>query len=721
MSRRSLTAASALLVCAGCLAEPGAPSAPGPVPPTPTEPTEPTEPVEPTEPTEPVEPTEPAPVPTVPVETQPGVEATECAVDLLTPPQIYGSKVKALLTGRGLTTRELTALEQDPAALRDLVAAWFDTPEAKDGLRRFFQMAFQQDQVSGEGLMDMLKTNNLNWGNVPSADNERAQNLLIQNVEESFARTAARIVEEGRPFSEVLTTETFEMTTALMVLYSYLEHRHVTDEDRFFTRPLPELAQGYTALRRLADEPPVAEVLDPEHENFMHIYVRDFDNLCPNNGQNQIELPANAGGNREQMVFYTMLGRPQALTRNVNGQRCRARPRPRRALLTAADFSDWRPVRLRKADADNPATKFYRLLDLRQANELRVHAERVGFFTHLGFFGTWPTNEDNSSRVTLNQTLITALGASFDGATVSDFSPPNLDAEHSAPGTPCYGCHQTLDPMRDFFRQSYSSFYGEQHDEDRQNLEAIFVFRGVHEVGTGGGVRELADILARHPDFPKAWAQKLCAFANAQPCPESAELDRVVSAFAGSRLDFRTLVVELFSSPLVTNADCVEERTFGAPSIARRDQFCANLSNRLGVADVCGLDTPPRSQSGLQRNVARAVGSIPADTFSRGEPEPITIAETGLFTRANREVACTQIGERAFDTVFGELERDAALERMVTDVMGLPAGDPRHEGALAILGEHWTDAIEAGLNERNAGRSTLTVACMSPSVSGVGF
>ncbi|MCB9652018.1 MAG: hypothetical protein H6730_36270, partial [Deltaproteobacteria bacterium] len=635
------------------------------------------------------------------------------------PPRAYGNKVKTLLTGHALTAEELATLDEDPAALRDMVAGWFDTPEAEISLRHFFEMSFQQNQVANDGLMDMLNTNNLNWG-VVEATRETTTTLLIKNIEESFARTALQLVKDGRPFNDVVTTDTFQMTTAMMVLYSYLDFRHVQDDDTFFTRPLPEIT-GYTALRNQADEPPASEVLDPSSPNFMRIYIPLFDDLCPAANEDEIALPASAAPNKEAMVFFTIMGRPQNLSRRVNGVRCTAANRPRPSLLTFADFNDWRPVRIRPANDANPATKFYDLPDLRGRNVMRLYTPRVGFFTHLGFFGTWPTNEDNSSRVTLNQTLITALGASFDGATVTDFSPPNLDAEHSGPGTPCYGCHQTLDPMRDFFRQSYSSYYGEQHDTDRQALEAIFVFRGVQVTGTGNGVHDLADIVAAHPDLPVAWAQKLCAYANAGRCPDSAELTRVVEAFKASNLNFRTMAIELLSSPLVTNAECVNQVAGVAPSISRRDQFCGILSSRLEVDDVCGLDTNPRARSALQSNMVTGVRSIPADTFSRGEVEPVTIAETGLFTRANREVACTTVGERAFDPAFTGLARADAIDKMVTVVMGIPDGDPRRQGALQILTEHVVDSRAAGANERNALRSALVVACMAPGVAGIGF
>ena len=144
-------------------------------------------------------------MPTVPVTPTPGGTVEECQVDLLSPPRAYGNKVKTLLTGHALTAEELATLDEDPAALRDMVAGWFDTPEAEISLRHFFEMSFQQNQVANDGLMDMLNTNNLNWG-VVEATRETTTTLLIKNIEESFARTALQLVKDGRPFNDVVTT-----------------------------------------------------------------------------------------------------------------------------------------------------------------------------------------------------------------------------------------------------------------------------------------------------------------------------------------------------------------------------------------------------------------------------------------------------------------------------------------------------------------------------------
>ena len=46
---------------------------------------------------------------------------------------------------------------------------------------------------------------------------------LVQNLQDSFAKTAWQLVQEGRPFTEVLTTNRFVMTTALKSLYIQIE------------------------------------------------------------------------------------------------------------------------------------------------------------------------------------------------------------------------------------------------------------------------------------------------------------------------------------------------------------------------------------------------------------------------------------------------------------------------------------------------------------------
>src|SRR5262249_10510454 len=84
-------------------------------------------------------------------------------------------------------------------------------------------------------------------------------------------------------------------------------------------------------------------------------------------------------------------------------------------VLTAADFSDWRPVTVTLATPGSPSNinLFYDVPKLRTLNAITLDIPRVGFFTTPAFFANWPTNVNNLARVTTNQTLITAIGLSF--------------------------------------------------------------------------------------------------------------------------------------------------------------------------------------------------------------------------------------------------------------------------------------------------------------------
>jgi hypothetical protein len=114
--------------------------------------------------------------------------------------------------------------------------------------------------------------------------------------------------------------------------------------------------------------------------------------------------------------------------------------------------------------------------------------------------------------------------------------------------------------MRDYFRQDFDFDY-------RQNAQPgasapSFAFHG--QVRDGGGIADLGAALARHPQFARGWTQKLCYWANSQPCSEQdPEFARVAAVFASSHFDFKTLVIELMSSPLVTGA---------TPTLTARDR-----------------------------------------------------------------------------------------------------------------------------------------------------
>lgn len=662
----------------------------------------------------------------------------ECRVDELRGPDVYGAKVKSLMTGLALTEEELTELESDPGTLSSLVEKWMDLPQAETVFTRFFMSAFQQTELDIETFYGPTTFEALPLtGFEGEISRNGTQDLGNHNFSEMFARTAWHFVENDEPWTNVLTTSRYMMTPALMTWLAFRDDDVAADDGTTTSRTSDELDQSLRYVINPADEAPLSELLDRNHPNFMKFYhanlaeeantagsdcqgfvpdvvevVEDGDSATTPGWVVEIRRPRR---DHQFEVFSRMWGR-RYFVRHTDG--CRGFRGGNEPLLDFSDFTDWRMIDVRQPEGAEEATRFYDLENHRTADELVLKSELVGFMSSPGFQGTWLTNEDNSSRVTINQILIVALGASFDGAAVSDFSPESLDTEHAGPGTECYGCHQTLDPMRDFVRNALTNFYGPQEDPVRRDAPAEFVFGGVRE--SGNGLRDLADILARHPYFPRAWVQKLCFYANAEACEEGEEFERVVAAFVESGFNFKTLVRELFSSPMVTGASCDGGQLAGV-SIARLSQFCHRLSERLGADDLCALGSIPGSESADQKRVRTAVDSVPDDSFSRAVVEPVTISNTSLFIRANREVTCIRIAQQAFDDGFRGQAREDVLDVLVEEVIGLPPSHSLHDGATSVLDRHVDGAMEAGESERTALQSAFVVACMSPSSAGVGF
>ena len=91
-----------------------------------------------------------------------------------------------------------------------------------------------------------------------------------------------------------------------------------------------------------------------------------------------------------------------------------------------------------------------------------------------------------------------------------------------------------------------------------------------------------------------------------------------------------------------------------------------------------------------------------------------------MFTRANREAACTIAALNAKELFDGKSEAEV-MPVLVEKVMALPASDPRHDQAQLILENHVSDAMDSGKTEKEALQSAFVVACMSPGSAGVGF
>jgi hypothetical protein len=328
-------------------------------------------------------------------------------------------------------------------------------------------------------------------------------------------------------------------------------------------------------------------------------------------------------------------------------------------------------------------------------------------------------------RVTINQTLIVATGQGIDGTdATTPQDTPGLDAEHAAPGTPCFGCHQLLDPTRSILAATYSWAYSPQTDNAYTGQTGQFAFEGVIQpVST---LDQFAGVLSTHPLFAQAWAQKVCYWANSSACVTTdPEFQRIVTDFQNSNFQWNTLVKELLSSSITTNTTqtATTAQNGEVIAVARRDELCAALNNRLGLTDVCGLDAVNTQN---QTKIQQIVGGLPSDGYGRGSPIPVLPNQPTLFYRAGVENICEQVAPLVIDangSKWTSTNPDAAIADFVATLMGLTPSDPRSAQAVSILKDHYTQAMggQYGQKATDALKSTFVVACLSPSFVGIGM
>jgi hypothetical protein len=676
------------------------------------------------------------------------------------PARVYVAKVKNLMLGLPATEDEIAAVEQDPTALRAMVDAWFVRPEAQAKLGTFFQKAFQQTQISQNDFFDQL-----------SVDNLTALPVFTQ-AQESMSRTALKVIAEGKPFTDTVTTHTFMMTPTLMSLYLALDQAQVDDNNKPTTSlPMPDGSLSTTQAFWVTYQPPLdpaampvvqnpiplTDTIDPASPNFMHfatstpfkcsmpqlddtghVVVDDKGNAVKADvlynqrkytsvsaaflalfgwaSRNYVSDPADANGPPTLVVPADVTADKKPLYQ----YNCSGGVAFTASSITAQDVI-WRPVTVRLAKAGEPLTPFYDLPTLRQANEIVVRTPRVGFFSTPAFFANWTTNNSNQHRDTLNQSLIVGLGRSINPvdkgtSTVLD---NGKDGQHSDPTSPCYSCHQTMDPMRNIFRQAYTYSYHAQHDPAQTFSTATFDYLGEKAALTS--FDDFANAIVNHPLYPVAWAQKLCYYANSSGCTEDdPEFKRVVKAFVDSKHDFHTLLLELFSSPLVTGESASKTwRDVGETvSISRQDHFCAALTNRLQLAtSLCVGITDNTTKIAVANNV-------PLDGYLRGAEAPALSTAQTPFYRGATESLCAYAASLTVDkgkSRYDSTKKDSAITDFVANIMGITSADPNSAAVTQLLQDHYAAAIAAKASPTDALKSTFIVACLAPTSVALGL
>ncbi len=619
------------------------------------------------------------------------------------PPEAAVAKVKDFLTGLPPEGAEQAAYLLDRGALPGLVDRWMDTPQFQARALEMFEQLFQQ-QASGENLAEILDDTP---GRV-NGMNTRSDGRLLPSISAGFAATVWNTVEQGHSFTDILTTRTFMLNVPQMVLLSYIDAAPRDDEGEDLPSWLLQRYPGFDVGVAWTGNPiPLGQTLNPESANFMTFWLDEVpDADC------QSKLDDRSTGRAAMLDALELLFRiaPGNLS-------CVTGP----VIFTDEDWA-LRPVTLRVANQGEDPTAFFDLPAMRNGTELVLQSERVGFFTTLGFTTNWLTNDSNQHRVNANQALIVGLGRTFDPENV--FVPADgatIDEGHAEPGTPCYSCHKDLDPLRDFLRQSYT-YEGSARPASEMTAipgSAFFSLDGSDPV-EGTGVGDLADAMAAHPRFAAAWTEKLCTMINSTACdPMDPELVRIAGVFADSGHDFRVLVRELVTSPLVTfQARTTTGETFGSLVLpVSQDRFCRRMSLRLGITDVCNLDGMLEAPAALAKRLRALADGVPPVSYGRAALLPFVNTAPDVFSVASIERVCQIVAEQWYGNADGALwtpgQREAVLDHLVASVMGVPPADPRAPQLRTVLSDHWDLALEGGASDVDALRSTFMTACAS--------
>jgi hypothetical protein len=615
------------------------------------------------------------------------------------------AKVKNLLVGLAPTDAEVQAVTANPAALDRLVGQWMTLPQYNEKMLRFFVSAFQQDQFTSAQLVFQL-------GFYPAFNNPPQ---IIQEIQESFARTAMELVAEGRPFTETMTTTRFMMTPALAAAYALFDIIHVGDN--YLRSDLFQQTHPTRVTLESSRRIPIESAINPSSPDFMTFYdptiATAYGPGCPTG---TIVYPSPAG---YRVLADFLYGQQPAPFGSPLCQPPMIPPADR--YITDSDVTTWRMVTIRTPHAGEATTPFYDLPALRSSPELVLNVPRVSFFTTPAFFTRWTTNDSNQARVLINQTMLVALGKPFEANNPAEpIETTTIDRQHSAPDSPCYGCHLALDPMRQIFRHTYTLYSSAQDNFLQLSMVGQFAF---YETGPlGASINDLGAQLATHPLFAPAWVQRLCTYATSAPCDETdPEFQRLVEVFRSSHYAWPALVRALFASPLVTYLRPTQTATTaGQPfPIARQEHLCAMLSTRLGIPDVCGLDVTTPDPSPVLHALA---SSWPSGQYSRGNPNPALAVAPSLLLRGGMESLCTDLARRLVDdspaSVFPTGDPATAIEHLATRLMGLT--HDRTAGPKALLQSHFNDARQMGASPQEAMQSTFTLACLSPYVAGVG-
>ena len=565
---------------------------------------------------------------------------------------------KSLTVGSAINPAEYASLTTgdtlDRVEYEALLNDWISAPAFQQKLLHMMRLLLHQNVESIANSLYNFQTGGLFFAKNVPLDTRRA----AANLDEMFARTAVRIINDDEDFRKIITTRDWEVTTV-----------------------------GLAALAR-ADR-------------------LDFRTVDEN---------------------YRLRNMPGVLD---------------------SDYDDWRTVRLTQsatsADYELSSEFVAGLRAIPDGGSMPLLAPRVGFFNSPAFLYNWETNTSNQFRITANEALIVAISKTFEVGDITAVNHTNgLAQNHVDPETECYSCHQRLDPMRNVFRKYYddktarakSSVGGQNPD---------FSFHGVSE--NISDMDDFARVLAGHPDFAFAWAAKVCQYFTSIECDkkDAASVKTLAEKFAASNYRFKTLLVELFKSPLVI--DSFRDSNNLSLSIARRDHYCFRIDNRIDdIRRGKSLDPDDVTFCDTSSNYRAAqVEMIPAETIGRGHIGLLQATQLDPFYAKSVEFLCKdrarfQISNDDSAT-FNRDDASRSLDDLVQQIMGIPTNHDDYQSlrntiqniydlsraspvcnsaAEVNLNHGGSPSCGLDLNAQDAMENVWQLMCSSPAATSIG-
>ena len=376
-------------------------------------------------------------------------------------------------------------------------------------------------------------------------------------------------------------------------------------------------------------------------------------------------------------IILAALGRADQQQMSENSDEFRLHGMPG---VIDSDYEDWRTIRMvqgsSRADYEKSENYIQRMRAKKDGDTYELLAPRVGFFTSPAFIYNWETNPSNQFRLTLNQTLISALALSFEaGDTTARNHEEGIFAEHAKPGTDCHACHSQMDPMRNVFLKYY-------HSENTRALKSIgnqrpdFSFHGLtREVAN---MDEFAQALADHPNFAFAWASKVCQWVTSVECEKKypEDVQDIADEFKRSGYNFKTLLVETLKSPLVMNG--ITDNSEMLISIARQDHWCTHLEG--GLEAISEKHGRGKNRTFCDKSVhwrTAQTDLVPNDEYTRGKESLLQPSALDPFYLKSVEYLCSDrdwwfIGNNN-NVPFRPDRMSDVLDDMVQIILGIPS------------------------------------------------